>query len=204
MLEVRDLIFAYPGQLRPWHFDFSVAPGTCLAIHGASGSGKSTLLNLLAGFLEPLSGDIRWQGESLVRRPPWQRPMTSLFQEHNLFEHLDVMTNIGLGLHPGLKLTAEQQLAITQGLQEVGLAGLGKRMPAELSGGQRQRVALLRAMLRSEPVLLLDEPLTGLDDEARQLMRKMLLKSKAAGSILILASHDEEDRSVLADNVWNL
>ncbi len=130
--------------------------------------------------------------------------MTSVFQEHNLFEHLDVVTNIGLGLHPGLKLTAVQQRAITQGLQQVGLAGLGKRMPAELSGGQRQRVALLRAMLRAEPVLLLDEPLTGLDDEARQLLRNMLLKSKAAGRILILASHDEEDRKVLADNVWTL
>lgn len=204
MLEVKNLVFAYPDQSAPWNFNFTVEPGQCIAIHGASGSGKSTLMNLLAGFLEPQSGDILWQDKSIRHNAPWQRPMTSVFQEHNLFEHLSVEANIGLGIHPGLKLTQENQKAIECGLQNVGLGHFGKRLPGDLSGGQRQRVALLRAILRQQPVLLLDEPLTGLDSDARDLLRQLLLEQKANETIIVLASHDEEDRRVLADSVCSL
>ncbi|NWN90656.1 ATP-binding cassette domain-containing protein [Marinobacter adhaerens] len=204
MLEVKNLVFAYSGQTDPWSFQFAAAPGQCIAIHGASGSGKSTLLNLLAGFLEPRSGDILWQQESLRNCPPWHRPMTSVFQEHNLFEHLNVETNIGLGIHPGLKLTPQDRQAIREALQSVGLEGFSKRLPGDLSGGQRQRVALLRAILRRQPILLLDEPLTGLDREARDTLRQLLLEQKAKGVLMVLASHDEDDRRILADSTYNL
>jgi len=175
-----------------------------MAIRGTSGSGKTTLLNLIAGFLQPGSGTILWNGQPLHQLEPWQRPVTSVFQEHNLFEHLDVATNIGLGLHPGLKLTKEQKTRIEQTLERTGLGGVGTRMPGDLSGGQRQRVALVRAILRRKPVLLLDEPLTGLDPEAKNSLRTMLLEEKAQGVTMILASHDEEDRKLLADQHWNL
>lgn len=204
MLEVKHLAFAYSGQTSPWSFQFSAAPGQCVAIHGASGSGKSTLLNLLAGFLEPHSGDILWQQQSLRECPPWRRPMTSVFQEHNLFEHLNVETNIGLGIHPGLKLTPQDRGAISKALQSVGLEGFSKRLPGDLSGGQRQRVALLRAILRRQPILLLDEPLTGLDSKARDTLRELLLEQKARGVLMVLASHDEDDRRILADSTYNL
>jgi len=204
MLEVRNLTFRYSPEHRPWTFDFRVDAGHCIAINGPSGSGKSTLLGLLGGFLKPESGDILWNEESIVTLSPWERPITSVFQEHNLFEHLNVETNIGLGLHPGLKLTEPQKTEIADGLASVGLAGLGKRMPGELSGGQRQRVALLRALLRKQPVLLLDEPLTGLDEDTRHTLRALLLKEKLQGTTIVLASHDEEDRRVLADSQWNL
>ncbi|SHK64919.1 thiamine transport system ATP-binding protein [Marinobacter antarcticus] len=204
MLEVKNLVFAYPGQETPWNFNFTVEPGQCIAIHGASGSGKSTLMNLLAGFLEPQSGDILWQDKSIRHLPPWERPMTSVFQEHNLFEHLSVEANIGLGIHPGLKLSPADQQAIERGLQSVGLGNFGKRLPGDLSGGQRQRVALLRAILRQQPVMLLDEPLTGLDSEARDLLRQLLLEQKTQGALIVLASHDEEDRRILADSVCSL
>ncbi len=204
MLEVKNLVFAYPNQNTPWNFQFSVEPGKCIAIHGASGSGKSTLMNLLAGFLQPQSGDILWQGKSIRNHAPWHRPMTSVFQEHNLFEHLSVEANIGLGIHPGLKLTEENRQAIERGLEKVGLGGFGKRLPGDLSGGQRQRVALLRAILRQQPLLLLDEPLTGLDSDARGLLRQWLLEQKAHGTLIVLASHDEEDRQILADSVCSL
>lgn len=204
MLEVKNLNFAYPGQSTPWNFNFSAQAGHCIAIHGASGSGKSTLMNLLAGFLQPDSGDILWQGTSIVRYAPWQRPMTSVFQEHNLFEHLSVAANIGLGIHPGLKLTTTDEHAIERGLDSVGLAGFGKRLPSDLSGGQRQRVALLRAILRRQPVMILDEPLTGLDMEARELLRHLLLQEKERGVLMVLASHDDEDRHILADSVCKL
>ena len=204
MLDVEHLSFSYPGQAECWEYHFSLAPGQCVAIHGASGSGKTTLLNLIAGFLEPDSGQIIWKGEPIQNLKPWNRPVTSVFQEHNLFEHLDVATNIGLGLHPGLKLTPEQKKSIDQGLERTGLAGFGTRMPGDLSGGQRQRVALVRALLRKQPLLLLDEPLTGLDNEAKSALRSMLLEEKSRGVALILASHDEDDRKLLADSYWNL
>ena len=162
------------------------------------------MLNLVAGFLAPKSGEILWNNQAIHNLPAWERPVTSVFQEHNLFEHLDVFTNIGLGLHPGMKLSPEQQSAIEQGLEQTGLGGLGTRLPGELSGGQRQRVALLRAILRRKPVLLLDEPMTGLDPDARAIIRDLLLQEKASGITLILASHDEEDRKILADSNWNL
>jgi len=204
MLDVKNLTFHYPDSDTRWQFNFHVDHGQCIAVNGPSGSGKSTLLNLLAGFLTPASGTIHWEGRLLNNLPPWERPVTSLFQEHNLFEHLDVQTNIGLGIHPGLKLDVEQKSAIARGLASVGLAGFEKRMPGDLSGGQRQRVALLRALLRDQPILLLDEPLTGLDADARSLLRALLLKHKAAGKVLVLASHDAEDRKILADKLLNL
>jgi thiamine transport system ATP-binding protein len=204
MLELRNLCFQYPDQSEEWRFHFSVAAGHCLAVRGASGTGKSTLLNLVAGFLAPKSGEILWNNQAIHNLPAWERPVTSVFQEHNLFEHLDVFTNIGLGLHPGMKLSPEQKSAIEQGLEQTGLGGLGTRLPGELSGGQRQRVALLRAILRRKPVLLLDEPMTGLDPDARAIIRDLLLQEKASGITLILASHDEEDRKILADSNWNL
>lgn len=204
MLEVKELTFRYPKTETLWRFTFGVDQGECIAINGPSGSGKSTLLNLLAGFLTPESGTIRWENGLLNGLPPWERPITSLFQEHNLFEHLDVQTNIGLGIHPGLKLTREQKRAISEGLVGVGLTGFERRMPGDLSGGQRQRVALLRALLRDQPILLLDEPLTGLDAEARTQLRALLLRHKAAGKVLVLASHDQEDRKILADKLLNL
>ena len=208
MLEVSDLRFHYPtshDQSGPhWQFDFQLAAGECLAIHGPSGSGKSTLLNLLAGFLQPDAGSMLWNGQSLNLLPPWERPLTSVFQEHNLFEHLNVADNIGLGLHPGLKLTGAQKQLIVDSLKRVGLDGMARRRPAQLSGGQRQRVALLRALLRAQPLLLLDEPLTGLDPDAREVLHRLLLEQKRAGVAMILASHDAEDRQVLADRVWNL
>lgn len=204
MLEVKELTFRYPETETIWRFTFGVDHGECIAINGPSGSGKSTLLNLLAGFLTPESGTIRWENRLLNELPPWERPVTSLFQEHNLFEHLDVQTNIGLGIHPGLKLTRTQTEAISHGLVSVGMTGFERRMPGDLSGGQRQRVALLRALLRDQPILLLDEPLTGLDAEARTQLRALLLRHKAAGKVLVLASHDQEDRKILADKLLNL
>ncbi|WP_223793680.1 ATP-binding cassette domain-containing protein [Marinobacter sp. F4216] len=204
MLDVESIQFAYNSESRLWQFDFRVHTGECLAIDGPSGSGKSTLLALLAGFLEPSSGDIRWNNVSISRLQPWDRPMTSVFQEHNLFEHLNIETNIGLGIHPGLKLSVKQRKSIGEYLERVGLSGLGTRMPGELSGGQRQRVAIVRSILREQPILLLDEPMTGLDIVTRSTVRELLLAQKAKGVTLILASHDQEDRTILADKQLSL
>lgn len=208
MLDCRDLTFHYqrcdPGETPDFCFDFQLAPGECLAVQGPSGSGKSTLLGLLAGFLLPSAGSLSWKGRDLLELPPWQRGITTVFQEHNLFDHLPVWRNVGLGLAPDMRLSASQMKRIREGLAEVGLEGLHERLPGELSGGQRQRVALLRALLRGSPVLLLDEPFTGLDEDTRRGLWAQVLRHKAQGVAVLLVSHDRDDIEALADRQLRL
>ncbi|APE30104.1 ABC transporter [Halomonas aestuarii] len=203
MLECRDLIFHYdrhdPGETPDFHFDFRLAPGECLSVEGPSGAGKSTLLGLLAGFLEPASGTLVWQHQDLLALPPWERGITTVFQEHNLFDQLPVWLNVGLGLAPDMRLSREQRYRVREGLAEVGLEGLHDRLPAELSGGQRQRVALLRALLRGSKILLLDEPFSGLDETTRDGLWALVRRQKAAGAAVLLVSHDRDDIEALAD-----
>lgn len=212
MLSCRSLSFHYtqkaPGETPDFSFSFTLAPSRCLAVQGPSGSGKSTLLNLLAGFLEPSDGALHWSDArndtDLLSQPPWQRGMTTVFQEHNLFEHLPVWANIGLGLAANLKLTAGQRRQIHDGLEDVGLGGLYNRLPAELSGGQRQRVALLRALLRQPRLLLLDEPFSGLDRTNREALWALVKRQQSAGVAVLLVSHDPEDIRALADSCYQL
>ncbi|MEQ5834284.1 ATP-binding cassette domain-containing protein [Marinobacter sp. NFXS9] len=199
MLEFQDLSFRYPDTDRPLTFSGNVAPGQCLAVTGPSGCGKSTLLNLIAGFLSAGSGSLRWQAQDIQSLPPWDRPVTSVFQEDNLFDHLSVHDNLGLGIHPGLKLSREDKAAIDAMLDKVGLDGLARRVPTELSGGQRQRVAVARALLRGTPLLLLDEPFTGLDPDTRQTLRQLIRDQRDQGTAIVLVSHDESDVESLAD-----
>ena len=134
-------------RLEDMHFRFSleVAAGECVAVIGPSGAGKSTLLALIAGFETPVSGRIAIEGRDVTALEPALRPVSIVFQEHNLFPHLDVAANVGLGLHPALRLSPDDHAEIDGALKRVGLAGLNRRRPGQLSGGQRQRVALARA-----------------------------------------------------------
>lgn len=152
---------------RNWRFTLDTPANSINAILGRSGSGKSTLLNLIAGFLNPTSGDIRWQGQSLLPLAPDQRPITTLFQQYNLFPHLSVSQNVGLGIHPGLKLSKKDWQEVETSLHEVGLSGQEHKLPADLSGGEQQRAALARCLIRQQPILLLDEPFSALDEGTR-------------------------------------
>ncbi|WP_136253170.1 thiamine ABC transporter ATP-binding protein [Onishia niordana] len=202
MLDANNLSFHYtrcdPGETPDFAFSFRLAPGECLAVSGPSGAGKSTLLNLLAGFLSPSGGRLTWLGEDLTDQPPWARGMTTVFQDHNLFEHLPVWINVGLGLSPDLRLSDDQRSDILDGLAEVGLGGLHDRLPGELSGGQQQRVALLRSLVRETRVLLLDEPFSGLDRGNREALWGLVRRQQAAGVAVLLVSHDPEDVEALA------
>jgi len=175
-------------------FDLHVDSGECLAIIGPSGAGKSTLLSLVAGFEQPESGAIRIAGADVTRVNPAARPVTMLFQDHNLFAHLDVAANIGLGIHPGLKLKPEDRDRIDWALAQVGLQGFAQRLPAQLSGGERQRVALARSLVRNRPVLLLDEPFAALGPALRREMLDLVRAlQQSQGLTVLLVSHQPED-----------
>ncbi len=168
MLKLNDVTWLY--QHLPMRFTLDVARGERIAVLGPSGAGKSTLLNLIAGFLPPASGSLLINGEAHNATPPAQRPVSMLFQENNLFNHLTIRQNISLGIHPGLKLNREQQAQVTAIAGQMGIDALLERLPGELSGGQRQRAALARCLVRQQPVLLLDEPFSALDPALRQEM----------------------------------
>ncbi len=170
MLDIKQLRFAYHNASGSMNmcFDLHVTTGNILSIVGSSGSGKTTLLNLVAGFNLPVSGEILVNGQDISSLPVAKRPVTTVFQEHNLFPHLDVYTNIAIGIKPSLKLTRDESSSVEQALENVGLADFSKRLPKKLSGGQRQRVALARALVREHKVLLLDEPLAALGPAMRE------------------------------------
>ena len=201
MLEIGALRYQFPGaDPEIMQFDLSVAAGEVLSLIGPSGSGKSTLLNLIAGFLKPDSGQIHVDGEAIEQLPIAQRPVTIVFQQHNLFPHLDLYTNVALGVDPSLKLSTEQDQTIENALDLLGLTGLEKRKPGELSGGQRQRIALARVLVRERKVLLLDEAFAALGPAQREeliVLVKALVERKKMAALLV--SHQPRDALIASD-----
>lgn len=170
------------------------------ALMGASGSGKSTLLAAIAGFLMPASGAIRIAGRDITALVPGDRPLSMLFQDQNLFPHLSVAQNAGLGLRPDLRLNAAQGERRDAVLARVGLEGMGDRLPRDLSGGQQSRAALARALLRERPWLLLDEPFSALGPALRHEMLLLLRETARAGNLSVLmVTHDPGDARAIAD-----
>ncbi|MGP4123069.1 MAG: thiamine ABC transporter ATP-binding protein ThiQ [Sodalis sp. (in: enterobacteria)] len=183
----------------PMRFHLHLNGGEKVAVLGPSGAGKSTLLNLIAGFLTPHSGNLWLDGVLHHQTPPARRPISMLFQENNLFMHLTVAENIGIGLHPGLRLTSTQRIQLRDAARQAGLEKVLDRLPAAISGGQRQRTALVRCLVRQEPILLLDEPFSALDPALRAEMIRLLNDVCAARHLtLLMVSHNLDDALRLA------
>lgn len=197
MLTLNNLTWIY--QHLPMRFSLTLQAGERVAILGPSGAGKSTLLSLIAGFLTADSGGLRWNDDDHTLTPPARRPVSMLFQENNLFPHLTVEQNIGLGLHPGLRLNQQQKQALQAIALRVGLQEHLARLPGQLSGGQRQRVALARCLVRKQPLLLLDEPFSALDPALRQEMLQLVEDVCEEHTItLLMVSHSIEDAARIA------
>ncbi len=179
-------------------FDLSNARDNCVAILGESGSGKSTLLNLIGGFLQEHTGKLCWDNSDIRGLSPSERPVTTLFQSHNLFAHLTIEDNLGLGLDPGLHLTGQDRQQLLESLEAVGLAGFEQRKPGQLSGGQLQRAALARCLLRRKPVLLLDEPFSALDEATRREMQILTRRVTEENRLCtLIVTHNPDDAKAL-------
>ena len=182
--------------------DLTVADREIVALLGPSGSGKSTLLRVVAGLLRSESGTVSWDAEDLTRLPPHRRQIGLVFQDEQLFPHLDVAGNIGFGL----RMAGWPRRRIAERTDEllrlVRLEGFDRRSIHELSGGEAKRVALARALAPSPRVLLLDEPLTGLDRVLHdQLVVEVAAIIRSVGTTAIHVTHDLEEATAMADRV---
>ncbi|WP_323037788.1 ATP-binding cassette domain-containing protein [Pararhodobacter sp.] len=174
--------------------DFSVPTGAQVAVLGPSGAGKSTLIGAIAGFVPLTAGMIRWDGARIDRLPPAQRPMSILFQDHNLLPHMSVFDNVALGINPALRLSKSDRVAVMQALDETGLTGLEGRKPAQLSGGQISRAGLARVLLRARPLVLLDEPFAALGPALKIAMLDLVARIAAKnGATVLMITHDPAD-----------
>ena len=199
-----DNVFLADDTL-PMTFDLQVAVGERIAIVGPSGAGKSTLLNLIAGFVLPTRGEVWLNGENHTRSAPYERPVSMLFQENNLFPHLTVQQNLALGLKTSLKLTALEQDQIERVADAVGLTSFLSRLPNSLSGGQKQRVALARCLLRDKPILLLDEPFSALDPELRLEMLNLIDELCHSKNLtLLLVTHQPSELTGKVDRMLRI
>src|SRR5690606_34371788 len=195
-LELQDVSKIYPGAALPAidGLSLSVEEGALTALLGPSASGKSTILKMIAGLIDPTSGDIRLRGRSILSLPPDKRDIVLVFQEHLLFPHLNVADNIGFGLRMRRQSRAEIARDVDEMMDLLRLGGLAARKPAALSGGQQQRVALARALVLRPKLLLLDEPFANLDAPLRIEMQS-LLKSlqQSTGTTMLFVTHDQSE-----------
>ncbi|WP_372886614.1 ATP-binding cassette domain-containing protein [Shimia sp.] len=178
---------------------FSIATADRVAVMGPSGAGKSTLLALLAGFLDPVQGRVLWTGREITKAAPGDRPFAMLFQDNNMFPHLTLAQNVGLGIRPDLRLSAEQKARVAQALARVGLPDMQARKPAQLSGGQQSRAALARILVMDRPLVLLDEPFAALGPALKVEMLDLLAEVlDETGAGLLMVSHDPQDARRIA------
>jgi len=203
-VSIKELTKVYPGAAEPSldRLSLEIASGELTALLGPSGCGKTTTMKMIAGLLPTTSGDVTFDGRSVLKDKPEHRGVVMVFQNYLLFPYMTVAANIGFGLKMRKIDQKEIDRRVSQMLELVKLPDLGARKPSELSGGQQQRVALARALIVQPNVLLLDEPLSNLDAHLRFEMRDLIRNlQQEMGITTIFVTHDQEEAVVLADKV---
>jgi len=180
--------------------DCSVTGPGISAVIGPSGGGKSTFLSLVAGFEVPDAGRILWRGLDLARLAPGKRPVAVLFQDNNLFPHLDILANVALAASPVVRPSQEVLERARTALARVGLAGMEARRPGDLSGGQQSRAALARILLTDRPVVLMDEAFSALGPALRVEMLELVGEVLPEATVLMV-THDPDDARRVAKDV---
>ena len=204
-LEVAGLFSAFQGETVLSGVDLSVGRGGALCVVGRSGAGKTTLLKTIAGLLSPEAGSIRLDGREITELPAERRGIVYLYQEALLFPHLTVLENIAFGLR--LRKTPQAEVARSVGalIDELELQGHEGKMPHQLSGGQRQRVAFGRALIVGPALLLLDEPFSSLDSEARAVMQQLYKRiARQHGMTSIFVTHSIKEALLMGETIASL
>ena len=203
-VSIKNLTKVYPGLTVPSldNLSLEINSGSLTALLGPSGCGKTTTMKMIAGLLDQTSGDVTFDGTSILTEKPENRGVVMVFQNHLLFPYMNVQDNIGFGLKMRNVNKDEIFNRVIKMLDLVKLPNMENRMPKELSGGQQQRVALARALIVQPRVLLLDEPLSNLDAHLRFEMRDLIRNlQQSMGITTIFVTHDQEEAVVLADQV---
>lgn len=200
MLKVTGLGVVIDGKTILDNVDLFVGDGEIVAVLGPSGSGKSTLLRAIAGLVRPASGDIEWDGRSIVEVPTHRRNFGLMFQGYALFPHMTVAKNVGFGL----EMAGDRDFGgqVDEALEAVGLAGFGPRRVESLSGGEQQRVALARTLAPRPDLVMLDEPLGALDRNLRQRLvtdTRHVLEEREVTALVV--THDRDEAVALSDRL---
>jgi spermidine/putrescine transport system ATP-binding protein len=201
-VELRRVTKRFADVAAVRHVSLQVPDGEFFSLLGPSGCGKTTTLRLIGGFEMPTEGEICIGGEPQGYKPPYQRPVNTVFQNYALFPHMNVYENVAFGLEMQKVPGDEARRRVAEALEMVRLSGLDKRRPNQLSGGQQQRVALARALVNHPKVLLLDEPLGALDLKLRKAMQlELKALQERVGITFVYVTHDQEEALTMSDRI---
>ena len=202
IVQLKDISVRFDGETVLDNLSLDIKDKEFITFLGPSGCGKTTTLRLIAGFLEPDTGDVIFEGKKINGVPAYKRQVNTIFQRYALFPHLNVYENVAFGLRVKKLPNDQIKEKVTEMLKLVNLSGLEKRSIDTLSGGQQQRVAIARAIANHPKVLLLDEPLAALDLKLRKDMQKELKKiQEQLGITFIFVTHDQEEALTMSDRV---
>jgi len=200
VLEVRGVSKVFGAHRAVDDLSLRVERGELIALLGPSGCGKTTVLRIIAGFEQPDHGSVLLNGEDIGHKPPYERNVTTVFQNYALFPHLSVRENIEFGLRRRKMEGIDRR--VRDVVEMVQLGGKENRKPAQLSGGEKQRVALARSLVVQPDLLLLDEPLAALDPNLRAQVREELKAlQRRVGIAFLIVTHDQEEAMVMADQI---
>ncbi len=202
IIQLENVSVAFDGEKVLDNLSLSIKDKEFVTLLGPSGCGKTTTLRIIAGFIEPDSGNLYFDGKRINDIPPYKRQVNTVFQRYALFPHLNVFENIAFGLRLKKLPDAEIRKKVFDMLELVNLKGYASRKVGNLSGGQQQRVAIARALVNNPRVLLLDEPLAALDLKLRKDMQNELKRIQQQSNItFVYVTHDQEEALSMSDTV---
>lgn len=201
-VEFKNVTKAFGDVKAVRNLDFAIESGQLVTLLGPSGCGKTTTLRLIAGLEMVTDGNVHIGGKDVTTLPATDRDVSMVFQSYALFPHMTVLQNVSYGLTMSKMSKAEVSEKAHEGLNLVGLAGYGWRLPSELSGGQQQRVAVARALVLEPEVLLFDEPLSNLDAKLRRRVREEIRElQQKLGLTTVYVTHDQEEALAVSDRI---
>lgn len=202
LVQFRGIMKKYGKVTAVEKLDFDIEEGSLVTLLGPSGCGKTTLLRMVAGLEEPTEGDIFIKGVRINDTPIHKRNLGMIFQNYALFPHKTIFDNVAFGLKYRNVTKDQIREKVMGALEMVRLPGVEKRMPSQLSGGQQQRIAMARAIVIEPDVLLMDEPLSALDENLREEMRREVNNlQQILGVTTIFVTHDQREALSMSDKI---